>query len=98
MPYSKLYFGKELNELTYENIEEFFLNEKEESDKIEFKSYHSKEEKNHTEKENGIIRAICALLNSEGGLIIWGAPVGQTVSEKKEKIFKGDLSPIDKLN
>lgn len=96
MNYAKLYFGKELKELTYLDIENFFVEEKDESDKIEFKSYHNPDEKNHTEKENGVIRAICGLLNSEGGLVIWGAPVGQLVVGKKEKIFMGALSPSNK--
>jgi len=93
MSYSKLYFGKELSTLTYEDIENFFFNEKDESNKIEFKSYYDQDEKNHKEKLNGVIRAICALLNSEGGIVIWGAPIGQSVANKKEKIFKGALSP-----
>jgi hypothetical protein len=97
MSYSKLYFGKELTELTYDDIEKFFIEEKEESNKIEFKSYHNPDEKNHTEKENAVIKTICGLLNSEGGIVIWGAPVGQSVEGKKEKIFKGELSPSDKL-
>lgn len=37
--YSQLYFGKELSELEYTDIEAFFLEEKLESDKIEFKGY-----------------------------------------------------------
>lgn len=97
MSYSTLYLGKELNDLSYSDIENYFVDEKDESNKIEYKSYHNPEEKNHTEKENGVIRAICGLLNSEGGLVIWGAPVGQAVTGKKEKIFKGALSPVDKL-
>jgi hypothetical protein len=97
MSYSKLFFGKDINELTFIDIENFFSEEKEESNKIEFKSYYSVEERNHTEKENGVIRAICALLNSEGGLVIWGAPIGQFVEGKKEKIFKGELSPCEKI-
>lgn len=97
MTYSNLYFGKNLTELIYKDIQDFFIEEKDESDKIEFKSYFSNEEKNHTEKENGIIRTICALLNSDGGLIIWGAPIGQTAEGKKEKIFKGELSPLNVL-
>ena len=97
MTYSKLYFGKELIELTYVDIEKYFVDEKDESNKIEYKSYHNPDEKNHTEKENGVIRAICGLINSEGGLVIWGAPIGLTVVDKKEKIFKGPLSPVDKL-
>jgi hypothetical protein len=97
MGYIRQYFGKELIELNYSDIENYFVNERDESDKIEFKSYYSIEEKNHTEKENAVIRAVCGLLNSEGGIVIWGAPIGQTISGKKEKIFKGDLSPADKL-
>ncbi len=97
MNYPKQYFGKELNELAYKDIEKYFVEAKEESDKIEFKSYHNPDEKNHTEKENGVIKAICGLLNSEGGLVIWGAPIGQIITGKKEKIFMGALSPADKL-
>jgi hypothetical protein len=97
MSYAKLYLGKELDELTYADIENFFVEPRDESDKIEFKSYYSLDEKNHAEKENGIIKAICGLLNSEGGLIIWGAPVGRNIEGKKEKIFQGALSPTDKL-
>lgn len=97
MSYSKLYFGKELTELNFNDIENFFIEEKEESNKIEFKSYYDPEEKNHTEKETGVIRAICGLLNSEGGIVIWGSPVGKKVEGKKEKIFKGELSPANKL-
>ena len=80
MTYSKLYFGKELIELTYDDIENYFVDEKDESNKIEYKSYHNPDEKNHTENENGVVKAICGLLNSEGGIVIWGAPVGQAVA------------------
>ncbi len=97
MTYSKLYFGKELGELTFEDIEKFFVNERDESDKIEFKSYHNPDEKNHTGKENGVIRAICGLSNSEGGLVIWGAPIGKTSNDTNRKIFNGALSPCDRL-
>ena len=41
-------------------------------------------------------KGICALLNSEAGILIWGAPVGPEVSGKKEKVFKGSLSPVSK--
>jgi hypothetical protein len=97
MSYSKLYFGKELSELSYQDIENFFVDAKDESDKIEFKSYTNPDENNHNEKENGVIRAICGLLNSEGGIVIWGSPVGQIVVGKKEKVFVGALSPVNKL-
>ena len=37
------------------------------------------------------------MLNSEGGILIWGAPKGQKIDGKKEKIFQGALSPVDEL-
>lgn len=97
MSYSQSYFGKELAALTFEDIEKYFDVEREESDKIEFKSYHNHnpEEKSHAEKEKGVLKTICGLLNSEGGLIIWGAPIGQKNNGKQEKVFQGNLSPCD---
>jgi hypothetical protein len=97
MSYSQLFFGKELDLLSYDDIEAYFQETRDESNKIEYKSYSNAEEKNHTEKQNGVVRAICALLNSEGGLVIWGAPEGQKVDGKKEKIFQGGLSPVENL-
>ena len=41
MNYIKLYFGKEPEHLTYQDIEQYFEEEQSESDKIEFKSYYS---------------------------------------------------------
>jgi hypothetical protein len=40
------------------------------------------------------MRSICAFLNSGGGILIWGAPLGRAVEGRKEKIFQGELSPI----
>ncbi len=97
MDYVKKYFGKELNELVYDDVQDFFIEEKDESDKIEYKSYFSDEKDKYEDKLNAVIKTICALLNSEGGLIIWGAPIGQKVTGKKEKIFKGELSPVNVL-
>ena len=98
MAYSKLYFGKELVDLTYEDIEIFFKEEREESDKIEFKAYVDDLDHNHKEKENKILKTICSLLNSEGGLVIWGAPVGKIIDlASKRKVFVGELSPVSKF-
>lgn len=97
MSYARSFFGKEIYEITYADVEHFFQEEKEESDKIEFKSYYNVFESHFSQRESGVIRAICGMLNSEGGLIIWGAPKGETVNGKKEKIYKGELSPLDAL-
>lgn len=95
--YSELYFGKEITKLAIEDIEKFFIEEKEESDKIEFKSY-ADEYGNLKEKEAGILRTICSFLNSEGGLLIWGAPAGRPHEEdSKRKIFTGQLTSFEKF-
>lgn len=96
MNYSKSYFGKEIHELTYRDLVDFFQIEQEETDRIEFKSY-SKQHGNFNNKLEGVIRGICAFLNSEGGILIWGAPEGTTVADKKEKVFIGELSPVDEF-
>lgn len=96
MNYSKSYFNKNLDELTYQDIVDFFSEEQEESDKIEFKSF-AEQHGNFNNKFDGVIRGICAFLNSEGGILIWGAPVGVTLADRKEKIFKGELSPVNEL-
>lgn len=86
------YFGKNVVDVTYQDIEHFFSIEKTESDKIEFKSY--VEGGNEKEKENGIIRSIAGFLNSGGGLIIWGSPKGEKVEGRSEKVFTGNLSAV----
>jgi hypothetical protein len=90
MDFCTAHFGKTLNELSIEDIKSYFLDERIESDQIEFKSINSSGHIN--EKFAGIQRTVCAFLNSSGGLLIWGAPEGIKVEGKKEKNFKGDLS------
>lgn len=92
--YSKEYFGKNLNDLKSSDIENFFEEEKEESDKIEFKAFHP-EHGNFNKNLEGVIRGICAFLNSNGGILIWGAPLG--IKEDDRVVFKGDLSPVKEL-
>ena len=96
MNYILQYFGKAPQDLSYQDVIDFFAIEREESDKIEFKSFHTPID-NDREKENGVVRSICAFLNSSGGLLIWGAPVGQNVVGKTEKVFVGALSPVPRL-
>jgi hypothetical protein len=76
----------------------FFNEEKTESDKIEFKSFFSNDKESTTDKEKAILKSICAFLNSEGGLLIWGAPIGKKAEDgRKEKIFTGELSLVETL-
>lgn len=92
--YSQQYFGKDLTQLKFDDISDFFVVAKEESDKIEFKAFHPKYG-NFKQNLDGVNRGICAFLNSNGGILIWGAPLGQTIDGKE--IFQGDLSPVKEL-
>lgn len=92
--YSQQYFGKDLNDISYENVVDFFIVEKEESDKIEFKAFHHKFG-NVKKNLEGVTRGICAFLNSNGGILIWGAPLEQKIDERS--IFQGALSPVTEL-
>ncbi|HUM55463.1 MAG TPA: ATP-binding protein [Bacteroidales bacterium] len=96
MDYSTTYFNKPLGGLTYQDIVDYFVDAKEESIKIEFKAF-SARYGNFTENLNGVIRGICAFLNSEGGILIWGAPEGVQPQGQPNKVFQGTLSPLTEL-
>ncbi len=96
MTQTQLLFGKELEELIITDLENYFLQPKEESIKIEFKSYtHLKANNDHNEKERGVMKTLCAFLNSEGGVVIWGAPVSRK-SETGKHICSGPLTSFEK--
>jgi len=95
--YSTVYFGKALHELSYKDIELFFSEEQHtESETIEFKSYNIRGSFDD-QLNKGVIRGISAFLNSSGGILIWGAPVGKKIEGRSEEIFAGDLSPVNHL-
>ncbi|MFN8395268.1 MAG: ATP-binding protein [Bacteroidia bacterium] len=96
MNYSENIFGKSLTDLKYSDIEDFFQEEREESNIIEFKSFSTKHGKIETSLD-GVFRGICAFLNSDGGILILGAPEGTKVEGKPEKVFFGNLSPVPQL-
>ncbi|QWX84860.1 ATP-binding protein [Cellulophaga sp. HaHaR_3_176] len=89
--YAEKYFGKDLEELEYADISNFFIESKEESDKIEFKAFHP-DYGNFNQNLDGVIRGICGFLNSNGGILIWGAPLGK--KEDGKIVFVGDLAPV----
>lgn len=98
MIYIKNYFDKDnIEDVSYQDIVDFFENEQKESDTLEFKSFVSQEGESVVNKEKTIIKTISAFLNSEGGLLIWGTPIGQMVEGKNEKIFVGELSLVTQL-
>lgn len=95
MNFSTVHFGKSINDLILEDIENFFSVERIETDQIEFKSLSSKS--GIEEQFESVRKSVCALLNSSGGLIIWGAPEGIKPNGKKEKIFQGPLTMFDSI-
>lgn len=70
-------FGKPLDLMTLEDLQNYFTVEREESKYLEFKS--------GDVKISDIFREICAFLNSDGGIMVIGAP-------RETKVVKGDLS------
>lgn len=91
MDYALQLFGKSFSELIYDDIEAYFLTNKFETDIIEFKSAHSDKVE---ESIKSLTTAICAFCNSNGGILVWGAPVGQKNPDRKEKEFVGKLTSI----
>lgn len=95
MIFTKNFFGKEdIENVLFDDVLDFFETEREENNNIEFKSYIENQKEGIKGNERGVLKAICGFLNSDGGLLIWGAPKGEYSSEKSEKIFKGELSLV----
>jgi hypothetical protein len=92
MDFSSAYFGKPLSDLQYEDIVKYFVEHKQESETIEFKSFSNGESFEHGLQN--VIRGISAFLNSSGGILIWGAPKGVKLHGQAEKIFVGGLAPV----
>ncbi|MDO8999520.1 MAG: ATP-binding protein [Bacteroidota bacterium] len=80
--YSDIIFGKDLHQLTYDDIADYFIDEQEENSVLEFKSGDVGLE--------SIYKEACAFLNTQGGLIIIGAPIEKTKGDKT--ICKGPLT------
>jgi len=89
MDFSSIFLGKSLSNIEYRDVENYFLIERSETDQIEFKSFAGKIENNY----EGLIKTICGYLNSKGGLLILGAPLGVKLSGS-DRTFKGSLVPV----
>lgn len=93
MTLSNKILGKELDDLTYQDIETYFSTEKVETDNLEFKSINLAG--NFDDKISGLTKSICGFLNSNGGLLIWGAPAGVRPVGGGAKRFQGVLTPYN---
>lgn len=97
MSYSKDHFGRDIFDLEYADLVNYFKVSNDETDRIEYKSYviHSSDTGGHKEKEKSVIKSVCGFLNSEGGLLIWGAPEGQKdLTDAAKTVFHGALTPF----
>jgi len=92
--FSEIYFAKDLESLVVADVNNYFVDAKEESTTIEFKAFHA-QFGNFGKNLEGVIRGLCAFLNSEGGILIWGAPLG--VKHGDQTFFQGALSLVDHL-
>jgi len=99
MHYTPLLLGKnQLTDLKLEDLIAYFADPKFESDKVEYKSYPSALDKydSFEKREKAVVKTICALLNSQGGILIWGSPTTQKNNESKESLASGKLEPVTK--
>jgi len=90
--FSTLIFGKSWEDISLEDIQYFFQREQTESDRLEFKSFPG----NYTaqkEEDKKVLKTICGFLNSDGGILIWGAPEDQGTSVEPGRRFTGPLTP-----
>lgn len=72
MNFCQNYFGKDLDQLTESDLVSFFSTPQKETQYIEFKS---SGEPNVEQVFNKTLKpAVCSFLNSEGGILIYGAP------------------------
>ena len=81
-------FQKNLHEVTLQDLVDFFEIERQETAILEFKS-------GKTELE-GIIQEVCAFLNTDGGVIVYGAPIEKPNKTGVKSCF-GDLNPTTKF-
>lgn len=88
MDFSKKYFDKSLDRITLEDLNSFFQIGQAESNTLEFKSSNG-ELKNELRKCG---EGLCSMLNANGGLFIWGAPIEKV--KDGNKICQGSPSPV----
>ena len=93
MSISESLFGITLENLTYHTLENYFIEEKEESDRLEFKSFHAGP--SFRDQFKSIKEGLTGFLNSDGGILIWGAPVETPIPGTTRKRCIGHLTPMN---
>ena len=88
--FSKQLFGEDIEVIKVADLEAFFDGERDESTKVEAKSFVSPYG-DVGEGLKAVIISICAFLNSNGGIVVWGAPI------EVDKKFEGGLTSVPKM-
>lgn len=88
-------FGKPIDAITEQDLVDYFATPQQESNAIEYKSYDKRDTAKEAEKIGKIVRSVAAMLNSGGGIIIWGAPQPVKDVATGEHIVTGNLAPVD---
>ncbi|MEO7213280.1 ATP-binding protein [Mucilaginibacter sp.] len=89
MDFSSSYFGQALDKLSFDDIVAYFAEPRTENATIEFKSYSDR--LSFDDSLQKIIRGISSFLNSNGGILIWGAPRASKIEGYSEDVFYGEL-------
>ncbi|WP_293307374.1 helix-turn-helix domain-containing protein [Pedobacter sp. UBA5917] len=82
--------GKSIADLTLADIENYFTEQKLETDTLEFKSFPAAA--NFEDLLGKIMKTLCGYLNGSGGLLILGAPIKTVVGNVD--YFQGALTPV----
>ncbi len=90
----KDFFGKKATDITEADLINYFLEKRVENDSIEYKSWTDRSGNDPKLKEDAILKTICGMLNSGGGLIMWGSP--KKIKDGEEEYIQGPLVPIEK--
>ena len=91
-PFCEEILQKPIDQITEQDLVDYFQQERDETLFLEFKSYLDKSEDKRppsvkaAEKERGVIKAVSAFLNSSGGLVIWGAPESKEVLRSDKRV------------
>ncbi len=90
-------FDKSFEDLQFDDLKKFLASPRIETDVIEYKAFDERGRKEIGTHEQRINETLCAMMNSEGGIVVWGAPIGTRAPGSKEKIVQGELThvPLD---